>query len=226
MSLQVAQVITERLELVCPEVNISFSAAPVYATLNIVNGTNGDITLTSKKGEDIGNATTVTLAMTTNAAAVSLSGYDISVNLHKDGTNAYSDTTASNVKTLVEANSNIAALVSVTTNTAGIMAAAAKASLADGDDKLTISSTGSVTSFVHDGTGAFTLTLGQPLKAFAHGALAVHGTAALSNVAKVECVKVDEDTLTVRLADYAGALVDPTAACALKGFIVGQVLGV
>jgi hypothetical protein len=222
--MQVAQLLTDRLELVCPEIDVAIGGAPTFASLAIQNGTNGKFTVTSLKGQGIGNSTTVTLTMSTNAASVSLTGQDITVDLHKDGTNAFSDTTASNVKTLLEANTNITALVSVATNTAGIMATAAKASLAGGDDKLT-SSSKSVASFIHDGKGVFTLTLTDPLKDFAFGALQVDATAALSNVAKVECVKVDSDTFTIRLADYAGSLVDPSAAGKLAGVLVGQNMG-
>jgi hypothetical protein len=222
--MQVAQVLTDRFELVCPEVEVAIGGAPTFASLNVKNGTNGDITFTSLRGEDIGNATTVTFTMSTNAASIALSGYDISVDLHKDGTNSFSDTTASNVKSLVAGDTNIAALVSVTTNTAGIMATAAKASLTGGDDKLT-SSSKSVASFIHDQKGVYTLTLTDPLKDFAFGALQVDATAALSNVAKVECVEVDGDTFTIRLADYAGNLVDPSAAGKLAGVLVGQNMG-
>jgi len=189
-------------------------AAPVSASLNIVNGTNGDITFTSIKGEDIGNATTVTLTSSTNAASVSLSGYDIGVDLFVDGTNGI-DTTASNVKTLVEANTNITALVSIATNTAGVMAAAAEASLAGGDDNLdvVVDKNLAAVSLIRNSVGSLTLDMSDYHFGDFQGAIVdVSGTSTSSGVCKVEVSPVDSDTFALRMYNYSGALVDVAAA--------------
>jgi hypothetical protein len=125
----------------------------------------------------------------------------------------------------MEANTNITALVSVATNVAGDLAALSKASLTGGDDKMSIVSSKGISSIVHEGTGTFTLTLQDKLFDSVQGMCTVVGSAALSNVAKVEVKKVDEDTLTVRMADFAGSLVDPSAACSLQGVIIGAQRG-
>ena len=220
MSLRIAKVLTsDKLELCLPEVDVTFSAAPAFASKVVQNGTNGKITITSIKGQDIGNATSITITATTNAAAASVSGFDLTVNI--SGTN----TTAAAVKTLIEANTNATALVSVATNTAGDLAAASKAFLTGGDDKMSIVSSSGLASIVHDSAGTFTLTLRDKLFGSFTGMCDVVGASSLSNVAKVEVKRVDEDTLTVRMADFAGSLVDPSAACSLKGIIIGQQRG-
>jgi hypothetical protein len=226
MSLHIAKVLTsDRLEMIMPEVDVTFSGAPTFASKAYQNGTNGKLTVTSIKGSAIGNATTVTFTMSTNAASIAVSGYGITVDLHKDGTNAFSDTTASNVVGLITSDTNVAALVTAVTNTAGIMATAAAVALTGGDDKMTVVSSKGIESIVHNSKGDYTITLHTPMQDTMVGMLGVDGTSALSNVARVETKKVSADTVTVRMAAYDGTLVDPSAACSLKGFIVGASRG-
>lgn len=229
-------IFTDHSTLKLVDVGASFTAAPVSASIEIQNGTNGKITITSIKGSDVGNATTVVLTQSTNAASVAITGTAISIDLHKDGTNSFSDTTASNVKTLMEANSNISALVTVATNTAGIMATAAVASLAGGDDKIVVkgsaSASGGVSlaSMLRTGKGQFTLTLQEPLINTYGQFIEVSGTSASPTtdvVAKVVVVPdaTDKEVFKITLIDYAGAAVDISAASTFRGFIVGQTVG-
>ena len=190
---------------------------PVAASLEIKNGSTSTLTLTSIKGEDIGNATTVTATSSTNAAAVAITGYDIVIGLHVDGTNGI-DTKVSDVKTLLEANTNITAIVTAATTKDGVMAASTKASLAGGDDKLVDADAGKVCTLVRDLKGSYTLTLNDQFDAYHHVATmgTVSGTAGSSGVGKVECTRTDADTFVIRMTDYAAAATDVTAASQLK----------
>jgi hypothetical protein len=207
-----SRLITRRGELRVQEVEVAM-AVPVAATLVIENaGTDTVLTATSIKGEDIGNATTITIVDTTNAASVSISGYDITISAQVD------TTTGTNCKALLDANTNIAALATFvgTTNTASLLD---KTALAGGDDKLTISEASEFApvTLVRDLKGVYTLTMDDYKFQDYSGCMAdLSGTSALSGVAKVEVAAVDSDTFTVRLADYAGAAVDVTAASKLS----------
>jgi len=197
-------------------VDVSFSAAPVAASKEIKNGSTSTMTLTSIRGEDIGNATTFAAASSTNVASVALSGYAISANLHVDGTNGI-DTKVSDLKTLLEANSNIAAIVSVATTKDGLMVTNAATALTGGDDKMTDANSGKYCSLVRDLKGVYTLTLNEPTHldhVFTMGSTA--GDAGSSGVAKVEVVKEDSDTFTIRMLAYDGNAGDVTAASDLK----------
>lgn len=222
-------VLTDRGALTLAECQATFSAAPVAASLGVANGTNGKLTLTSIRGEDIGNATSITFTMSTNAASVSLSGYAISVDLHKDGTNAFSDTTASNVKTLLEANTNITGLISVATNTAGIMATKTKTSLAGGDDKITISNTRPELTLTRDKAGLYDLTFTPDSLQLTDYAgpvvcdMSADSSTAHSGVCKVEIVQDGSDDAKFRLKmfDFAGSLTDVSAASKLHVVLAG-----
>jgi hypothetical protein len=197
-------------------VDVSFSAAPVSATLAVKNGTTSTLTLTSIRGEAIGNATTFAASSSTNAASVSLSGYAISAVLHVDGTNGI-DTKVSDVKALIDANTNITALVTAATTKDDVMVTNAATALAGGDDKMTDLNSGKYCTLVRDLKGVYTLTLTEPTHldhVFTMGSTA--GDAGSSGVAKVEVVQVDDSTMTVRTFDYANAAGDVTAAADLK----------
>jgi hypothetical protein len=215
----------DRAELRLVEAEVSFTGVPVQALLNIKNGASGDITVTSKLGAAAGNATSMTFTMSTNAASVSFaSPYGIGVDLHKDGTNAFSDTTASNVKTLLEANTNIAGIISVATNAAGIMATAAKAFLATGDDKLTITSRPDI-SLTRNSIGNLTLQLnGDKLLDYAGCIADVSCTTAgtFSGIAKVEVKAVDKDTFTISMFDQSAALANVDSASTMHLWLIGQ----
>lgn len=218
-------ILFDRPELRLVECQVEFSGVPVQASLNIKNGSNGDLTLTSKKGEDIGNATSMTFTMSTNAASVAISDYAISADLHKDGTNAFSDTTASNVKTLLEANSNIAALVTVTTNTAGIMASATKALLAGGDDKITFVSPKVDAELVRNSIGSFSLTLNSDRLidyAGSFGGVSCTTAGTYSGISSVEVVAVDDDTFTISMFDNSAALANVDSKSVMHLFLLGQ----
>ena len=190
---------------------------PVAASLEVKNGSTSTLTLTSIRGEDIGNATTFAIASSTNAASVAISGYAISANAHIDGTNGI-DTKVSDLKTLLEANSNIAAIVSVATTKDGVVASNAATALAGGDDKLVDADDGKVCTLVRDLKGSYTLTLNDQFDAYHHVATmgTVSGTAGSSGVGKVECTRTDADTFVIRMTDYAAAATDVTAASQLK----------
>jgi hypothetical protein len=211
-----SRIITRRGELRIQEIEVAMDA-PVAATLAVKNGTTSTLTLTSIKGEDIGNATTFAAASSTNVASVAISGTAISANLHVDGTNGI-DTKVSDIKTLLDANSNIAAIVTVTTTKDGVMVTNAATALAGGDDKLTISEASEFAgvTLIRDLKGVYTLTMDDYKFQDYSGCMAdLSGDIALSGVAKVEVSAVDSDTFTVRLADYAGAAVDVTGASKL-----------
>lgn len=222
---------SDRMELRLAECQATFSAAPVSASLAVQNGTNGKLTLTSVRGEDIGNATAITFTMSTNAASVSLSGYSITVDLHKDGTNAFSDTTASNVKTLLEANTNITQLVSVATNTAGIMATATKAFLTGGDDKLTLVTECPAVTLTRDFKGIYSVDFSDAslkLTDFVGPVVAdvSSDSATASGVAKVEVTQeAAKNTFSVKFFDYAGAATDVATASKMHLVLAGQVMG-
>lgn len=194
-------------------------AAPTSASLVLKNAANATVlTATSIRGEDIGNATTITVVNTTNAASVAISGYDITVSAVVD------TTTGADIKTLLDANSNIAAIASFvgTTNATSLES---KQSLSGGDDKLVDVDGGKVCSLMRDSAGVFTLTLNDQYDTISHVATmgTVSGTAGSSGVAKVECTRTDEDTFKIRLFDYAGAATDVTAASQLKlGILVSK----
>jgi len=197
--------------------------APVAATLAVKNGSTSTLTLTSIKGEDIGNATTFAAASSTNVASVAITGYAISANLHIDGTNGI-DTKVSDLKTLLDANSNVAAIVSVATTKDGVMVTNAATALAGGDDKLTDADAGKHCSLLRNSKGSYTLTLNDA-DAYHHVATmgSVDGNAGTSGVAKVECVRVDSDTFTLSMLAYDGSAGDVTAASKLKlGILVSK----
>lgn len=226
---------TRRHSLRDLEFKVAASAAPTSAAVTVANGTNGSLTFTSLKGSAVGNATSVTFTMSTNAAAVSLSGYDISIGIHSADTNASNvDTTASNVKTLMDANTNIAALVTTTTNVAGIMATKTKTLLAGGDDKLTTTSSPSIgpaVTFARNFKGNYTLTLTDSqdyVFDYAGGFVDVSSKTATSSgsgVCKVEVVPTTNtaiSTFTVQMFDYTGALTDVGGASVIHGHLLGQ----
>ena len=218
-------ILVDRPELRIIDVEVAFTGVPVQASLNVKNGSNGDLTVTSKKGQAIGNATSMTFTMGTNAASVALSTYAITVDLHKDGTNAFADTTASNVKTLLEANSNIAALISVTTNTAGIMASATKALLASGDDKLTVNTSFVDATVTRNSIGSLTIDLNDDkLIDYAGCSWDVSCTTAgtFSGISKVEVVAADYDTFTVSMFDQNAALANVDSASVMNLRLFGQ----
>ena len=192
-------------------VDFSFSAAPVAASLVLKNAAAATVlTATSIRGEDIGNATTITVVNTTNAASVAISGYDITVSAVVD------TTTGEAIKTLLDANSNIAALATFvgTTNATSLET---KQALSGGDDKFSDNNSGKFCSLVRDLKGVYTLTLNEPTHldhVFTMGSTA--GDAGSSGVAKVEVVKEDSDTFKIRMFDYANSAGDVTAASDLK----------
>lgn len=113
----------------------------VKASLQIgVVGSNNALTLTSKLAGELGNSSSLTLvkpATSSAALSVSVSGRDVTVSLATDGAGAIT-TTATQLKTAIEANPSAHALFTVT-NTgastgAGVLAALRRATLAGGLD--------------------------------------------------------------------------------------------
>ena len=220
------QVKSNRTELILAECQATFSAAPVSASLAVANSTNGKITMTSIRGEDIGNATTFTITDNgTNAIATALTGYNITVKINTDGTNT---STASNVKAALEADTNgITNLITVVTNVAGDMATKTKTSFTGGDDKITVTTTSPVLTLTRDSKGVYDLVFDADQLKLADyvGAMVadMSGDAGSSGVAKVEVVQESADNeFTVRTFDYAGAAGDVTAASKLHLVLAGQ----